>query len=172
MVDQATILHDANVYVGLLIAGFLLLAIQIVLAVALVRALRRLQPMEERVGHLGDAVTMLVETAESGFRATAAEVRRLVALQQPAGDGWSTPRSAAPQRRGRTALDASGRGRPRSGELRVRADVANQGTAAESGRAPSRTAPERTPVLDEETADAVARQLSSLLRRSDGPVRS
>jgi hypothetical protein len=58
-------------------AACVVLLVQLVFLGKLVRALGRLRSLEERMAHFGDAMSLLTETADAGFRSVAGEVERL-----------------------------------------------------------------------------------------------
>ena len=80
------------------------------------RRLNRLDQVEARLGHLTDALTLLAETAESGFRANAQEVARIADGMTPqdrhrianddktCGDGGEEGPRRERHRRGRAGL--------------------------------------------------------------------
>ena len=53
----------------------------------MVRALRAHQQLDGRVAHLADALSLLTETTEAGFKATAVEIGRLADAAPRAGAG-------------------------------------------------------------------------------------
>jgi len=70
----------------------------------MVRALRAHQQLDGRMAHLADALSLLTETTEAGFKAAAAEIGRLADAAPRAG---AAPRAAANRR----VATARGRGR-------------------------------------------------------------
>jgi len=90
----------------------------------MVRSLRCLKEIEQRVGQLTDALSLLTETTETGFRASAIEIARL-AGHQAASRGAASQRSATSRvsrarRRGRTIQDIAADERMSEGEVRLR----------------------------------------------------
>lgn len=92
----------------------------------LLRGLRRLDGVEQRLAHLTEALRLLTETTESGFRASAQELMRLA---DQAGTPRPTRAAAAPRPRGRrsaAAIKGEGAEEPPAietmseGELRLR----------------------------------------------------
>ena len=73
----------------------------------MVRALRAHQQLDGRVGHLADALSLLTETTEAGFKAAAAEIGRLAE---------TAPGSAGVVRGAANRRVAAARGRGRSAE--------------------------------------------------------
>ena len=55
---------------------------QSALSVMLIRQIKALRQMEARVEHFNDALALLTEATESGFRSTAAELQRIAAVQR------------------------------------------------------------------------------------------
>jgi hypothetical protein len=72
-----TLSSEYSLMAFLLGAGAALLAAQLLLTVFLMKALRRIPPLEDRLGQLSSALSLLTETSEAGFGAVAAEVERL-----------------------------------------------------------------------------------------------
>ncbi len=59
---------------------------QSALSVKLIRQVMALRQMEARVEHFNDALALLTEATESGFRSTAAELQRVAAVQRHSED--------------------------------------------------------------------------------------
>jgi hypothetical protein len=113
-------------------AAVLLLLIQARLIFSLMKALRRIAPLEERIGHLSDALTLLTETSESGFRAVALEVERLGHRTQGSGEGrTTTARVASAARRGHSVQEIAAEEQVSESEVRLRLHMAEQAKAAE-----------------------------------------
>jgi len=129
----------------------------------LVRTARRLRGFDARLGQLTEAVRLLAETSEAGFKASAAEIARLAERSVPA--SAPTGRTAAPKaaprpepapvadarsksrtrravaavRKGQSVKDAAVSGEMSEAELRLRVHLAETGAARvaatrESGR--------------------------------------
>jgi hypothetical protein len=113
----------------LYIAGFALvvLVVQFALTVALMRALRRVHGLETRVVHLGEALTLLTETAESGFRAVAGEVERLAQRPVRRDGRAATGRMTRAARHGRTVQEIAAAEQVSEGEVRLRLHMADAG---------------------------------------------
>jgi hypothetical protein len=99
------------------------------------------QRMDEKLAHFGDALTLLTETAEGGFRAVASELDRSV--QQPASGAAKKPqlaprptsaRMTAAARRGRSVEDIASTEQVSEGEVRLRLHLAKQAAAAKATR--------------------------------------
>ena len=112
------------------------------------RGLRNQRGLEERVNHLADAVSLLTETTETGFRAAASEIGRLAG-------GLETPRRPEPARRpaGARATGARARGksveqvaageRMSEGEAHLRARLRETAAEAGAAKASARRKPRR-----------------------------
>ena len=91
------------------------------------RGLRRLDGVETRVGHLADAVALLTEAAEAGFRSNASEIGRM-AEQAVAGaatpSALATRRMATAARKGRPAGDIAAAEGVSEGEVNLRLHLA------------------------------------------------
>lgn len=97
-----------------------------------VRGLRRLDRMESRLGHLTDALALLTETAESGFRSTAVEISRIAernALTAAGMPGGATRRIAAAAKKGRAASDIAVEEQMAEGEVNLRLHLAKSAAA-------------------------------------------
>jgi hypothetical protein len=99
--------------------------------------------LEQKVGHLGDALSILTETSEAGFKAMADELtRRAVAAPTPASRS-KTPiaRLKAAARRGTSIADIAAAEHMSEGEVRLRLHLAEHAatsrkrTKAAEGRA-------------------------------------
>jgi hypothetical protein len=107
-------------------AAVAFLACQAVLVIALQRALRRTRDMNARVTHLGEAMGLLTETTETGFRALAAEVERLGRGPDSSRDPAASARMTNAARRGRSAQEIAADERVSEGEVRLRLHLAEQ----------------------------------------------
>jgi hypothetical protein len=159
-------------------SGLLLLVFQGLLTFYLVRAIRRLTPLQQRVSHFGDALSLLTETADAGFRAVAVEVERLGAraIRQPASRA-TTARVARASQRGRSIQEIAAAEQVSEGEVRLRLHLADHGTAGDTPRDRKRTTqlgPAGAPEPPAEPpSDASAPEPAAQLRpRSTSPVRS
>jgi hypothetical protein len=137
--------------------GAALLAIQAALAIRLLVALGRLGRLEERVQHLGDALALLTETAESGFNTMASEIERIrQARSRTAEPRATSTRPASAAGRGRTIREIARNEDPSEGEVRLRLQKGG---------------PEREPVAV--AADAPDKGAARPARgKSHGPARS
>lgn len=124
----------------LLGAGALLLVAQMIVAIAFVRTLRRLRPIEDRVAQFGDAIGLLTEAAESGFKATVGEIERLGGKLARRHETSPVTRVAAAARAGADAKQIAVREQISEGEVNLCLSLADQGQAAErSQRRPNRS---------------------------------
>ena len=71
-----------SLMVTLLVVG----VAQSVLSVKLIQQIGALRQVEARVEHLNDALALLTEATESGFRSTAVELQRVAAVQRHSDD--------------------------------------------------------------------------------------
>jgi len=118
----------AVVAVGLLDAFLLIWAVS---------AIRRIGRVESRLGQLTDALTLLTETAESGFRATLLELARVADLRQSVSPVRSAKRPRRPvseANRAPSLDDLITGARLSRGEARLRLHLAE---AAAADRCPS-----------------------------------
>jgi hypothetical protein len=117
----------------------------------LTRSLGGVQKLDEKLGHFGDALSLLTETTESGFKAVAAELDRASARPndgpakaaiKKAMPGPSTAaRISAAARRGRTVPEIAAAEELSEGEVRLRLHMAKQAqTNAAASKAPTATA--------------------------------
>jgi hypothetical protein len=116
--------------------------IEIVATFGLLRGLRRLNRVDDRLSHLTEALRLLAETTEAGFRASAQELNRVADRPAPA------PRPAAPAakkaataarakvrravtavRKGRSVPAAAASETMSESELRLRLHMAESGAA-------------------------------------------
>ncbi len=66
----------------LFVALLVLAVVLIVLSYKLLRRLAMLKSVESRMGRLNDALELLTEATETGFRSTGAELQRVAAVQR------------------------------------------------------------------------------------------
>ena len=71
---------------SLMVTLLVFVVAQSALSVTLIRQLKALRQMEARVEHFNDALALLTEATESGFRSTAAELQRVAAVQRHSQD--------------------------------------------------------------------------------------
>ena len=87
--------------------------------------------LEEKVGHLGDALSILTETSEVGFKAIADELsRRSVAPANAARPKTPIARMRAAARRGTSIADIAAAEHMSEGEVRLRLHLAAHAPAA------------------------------------------
>jgi len=67
---------------SLMVTVVVLGLVQTVVSVALIRRFKALRQTEARVERFNDALALLTEATESGFRSTAAELQRVAAVQR------------------------------------------------------------------------------------------
>jgi hypothetical protein len=101
--------------------------------------------LEEKVGHLGDALSILTETSEAGFKAIADELTRQSVAAAPASRA-KTPisRLKAAARRGTSIADIAAAEHMSEGEVRLRLHLAEHVPATKTR---TRTAEGRTDAL-------------------------
>jgi hypothetical protein len=98
------------------------------------------QRMDEKLAHFGDALTLLTETAEGGFRAVASELDRAghqtsAAKKAPAPAPRPTSaRMTAAAKRGRSVEEIASTEQVSEGEVRLRLHLAKQAAAAKATR--------------------------------------
>jgi hypothetical protein len=96
------------------------------------RGLRRLQNVESRIGHLTDALSLLTETAESGFRSTAVEIGRIAeraASAPAAAPAAAVRRIATAVKKGRATSEIAAEERMAEGEVNLRLHLAKSAAA-------------------------------------------
>ncbi|HEY3380296.1 MAG TPA: hypothetical protein VGK32_00930 [Vicinamibacterales bacterium] len=109
--------------VGLVEAGVL---------VFVLRGLRRLDQVESRLAHLTDALTLLAETAESGFRASASELGRIAdrpELSPAAVSRTTTRRMTHAVKSGRPVTAIAADEKVSEGEVNLRVHLARSAAA-------------------------------------------
>jgi hypothetical protein len=121
------------------VAGCALLVLSAVQALLLWRLSRMVAAsarLEEKVGHLGDALSILTETSEAGFRAIADELTRREAAPVAA------PRAKAPiarlkaaARKGTSIADIAAAEQMSEGEVRLRLHLSEANGAGRKRRA-------------------------------------
>jgi len=108
----------------------------------LTRSLGGVQKLDEKLGHFGDALSLLTETTESGFKAVAAELDRAsarpndgpakAALKKAMPAPSTAARISAAARRGRTVPEIAAAEELSEGEVRLRLHMAKQSQANSS----------------------------------------
>jgi hypothetical protein len=87
--------------------------------------------LEEKVGHLGDALSILTETSEAGFKAIADELtRRAVAPAPSARSKTPIARLRAAARKGTSIADIAAAEHMSEGEVRLRLHLADRAPAS------------------------------------------
>ena len=120
----------------------------------LTRSLGGVQKLDEKLGHYGDALSLLTETTESGFKAVAAELDRAsarpndgpakAAIKKAMPAPSTVARISAAARRGRTVPEIAAAEELSEGEVRLRLHMAKQSqasSAASKTAAATKTAP-------------------------------
>jgi len=120
----------------------------------LTRSLGGVQKLDEKLGHYGDALSLLTETTESGFKAVAAELDRSAArpndgpakaaIKKAMPAPSTVARISAAARRGRTVPEIAAAEELSEGEVRLRLHMAKQSqasSAASKTAAATKTAP-------------------------------
>jgi hypothetical protein len=98
------------------------------------------QRMDEKITHFGDALTLLTETAEGGFRAVASELDRAglqattSAAKKPVLPKPTSARMTAAAKRGRSVEEIASTEQVSEGEVRLRLHLAKQAAAAKANR--------------------------------------
>lgn len=138
----------------------------------LTRSLGGVQKLDEKLGHYGDALSLLTETTESGFKAVAAELDRTAARPndgpakaaiKKAMPGTSTAaRISAAARRGRTVPEIAAAEELSEGEVRLRLHMAKQ---AQASAAAAKTAPKTTTVARRTRTTAVASKANEIVTK-------
>ncbi len=119
----------------------------------LTRSLGGVQKLDEKLGHYGDALSLLTETTESGFKAVAAELDRTAArpndgpakaaIKKAMPAPSTAARISAAARRGRTVPENAAAEELSEGEVRLRLHMAKQSqtnsAASKAAAAPKTT---------------------------------
>ena len=111
----------------------LLSAVQAWLLWRLSRMVAASARLEEKVGHLGDALSILTETSEAGFKAIADELTRPVRSKTP------IARLKAAARRGTSIADIAAAEHMSEGEVRLRLHLAEHAPATTRSRTKAAT---------------------------------
>jgi hypothetical protein len=120
----------------LVIALAMVGAAQAVVLWVVSRRLNRLDQVEARLGHLTDALTLLAETAESGFRANAHEISRItegMTAKTAVTSRTTTKRVATAARKGRPVREIAAAEQVSEGEVNLRLHLA-EAAARTKGR--------------------------------------
>ena len=118
---------------SLLVAGSILLLAQIVMLWRFSHVMGTIRRYEERLGHLGDTMTLLTETTEAGFRAMALEIERLATADaQRNAVRPSSTRIASAARRGRSIQQIAADEQVSEGEVRLRLHLNDQARTAKT----------------------------------------
>lgn len=162
-----------------MVSSLLLLMTQIALCYALLRALGRLGPMADRVAQFSDALSLLAETTETGFRSTALELQRIRMKSERVGDfpnTTTTARVAAAARRGRSLPEIAAKERISEGEVRLRLSMSEQAKAAEKASPARKPAPKApaAPALSGHAAVVAkaVRKVREARARNNGSLRA
>jgi hypothetical protein len=106
----------------------------------LLGAVAVVQRMDEKLAHFGDALTLLTETAEGGFRAVASELDRAglqaatTGVKKPVLPKPTSARMTAAAKRGRSVEEIASTEQVSEGEVRLRLHLAKQAAAAKANR--------------------------------------
>jgi hypothetical protein len=116
----------------------------------LTRSLGGVQKLDEKLGHYGDALSLLTETTESGFKAVAAELDRAsarpndgpakAALKKAMPATSTAARINAAARRGRTVPEIAAAEELSEGEVRLRLHMAKQAQSSSAASKATATA--------------------------------
>jgi hypothetical protein len=121
-------------------AACILLIVQIGLLWRNLSVARTLERAETRIGHLADALALLTETSESGFRTMAAEIERLAdAGGRKVGGRVNLARLAAAARRGQSVSEIAAAEGVSEGEVSLRLHLVGQRSARVGGRSQPHT---------------------------------
>jgi hypothetical protein len=124
----------------------------------LTRSLGGVQKLDEKLGHYGDALSLLTETTESGFKAVAAELDRTAArpndgpakaaIKKAMPAPSTAARISAAARKGRTVPEIAAAEELSEGEVRLRLHMSKQAqvnSAATKAASVTKTAPAPAP---------------------------
>jgi hypothetical protein len=121
------------------VAGCALLVLSAVQASLLWRLSRMVAAsarLEEKVGHLGDALSILTETSEAGFKAIADELTRQAAAPSAASRAKAPiARLKAAARKGTSIADIAAAEQMSEGEVRLRLHLSEAAGATRKRRA-------------------------------------
>lgn len=104
------------------------MAMQVVPFVCLLLVTRRLRRFDQRLAHLSDALSLLTETAEAGFRANATEIGRLGErpFSERADSTTASGRLLRAVRRGQSVPQIAADEQMSEGEVRLRLHMADR----------------------------------------------
>ena len=116
---------NPQVWMGVAAGALVLMLAQVGLAWRAARLARRAADHQERLERLADALSLLTETSESGFKAVAAELERIgVAGLGRRADGSTTRRVVRAARRGQSVPQIAAEEQVSEGEVHLRLKVA------------------------------------------------
>jgi hypothetical protein len=130
---------QSHVIVVVGVALTLLSAVQAWLLWRLSRMVAASARLEEKVGHLGDALSILTETSEAGFKAIADELTRRGSAAGPAARPrarTAIARLKAAARKGTSIADIAAAEHMSEGEVRLRLHLAEHAAPSARGRKP------------------------------------
>jgi hypothetical protein len=152
----------------------------------LTRSLGGVQKLDEKLGHFGDAMSLLTETTEAGFKAVAAELDRATArpndgpakaaIKKAMPAPSTAARISAAARRGRTVPEIAAAEELSEGEVRLRLHMSKQAqTNAAASKAASTAAPAKAPVAARRTrviskANDMAAKTNVIAAKTNGIV--
>ncbi len=133
-----TVTPTMLISVGVALAA--VLTLQVWILWRLLGAMGAVPRMEERLSHFSDALTLLTETTEGGFRAVATELDRSAMQAGPAAKKPTVPkptsaRISAAAKRGRSIEEIAATEQLSEGEVRLRLHLAKQAAQAKATRA-------------------------------------
>lgn len=136
MTVSPTILISIGVALGfaLIVQGWILWR--------LLGAVGVVQRLDDKLSHFGDALTLLTETTEGGFRAVASELDRAalstgsshLMAKKPAVPRPTSARITAAAKRGRSVEEIAATEQVSEGEVRLRLHLAKQAAQAKATR--------------------------------------
>jgi len=116
---------NPQVWMGVAAGALVLMLAQVGLAWRAARLARRAADHQERLERLADALSLLTETSESGFKAVAAELERIgVAGLGRRADASTTRRVMRAARRGQSVPQIAAEEQVSEGEVHLRLKVA------------------------------------------------
>lgn len=118
---------------ALLVVGSILVLAQIVMLWRFTHVVGTIHRFEARLGHVGDTMTLLTETTETGFRAMALEIERLASAESTRPDPRaSATRMTTAARRGRSIPQIAADEDVSEGEVRLRLHLSDQARATKA----------------------------------------
>jgi hypothetical protein len=151
---------------------------QSVLLWRLLKALGGVQRLDEKFGHFGDALSLLTETTESGFKAVAAELSRTSPTAEAAMNAakktprLSSARITSAARRGRTVPEIAAAEELSEGEVRLRLHLAKQAAQTKSPRVPASVAHDAAPAASTSKAASSRRTRAIMQEQANGALRA